>query len=88
MDKLKPCPFCGGRAKILVCDDEGNLHFEAGYEENPWSGLGFRIAHAYEENENCPIADYSTDGATLGVHIYDTRSDAIAAWNRRANDGA
>ena len=30
MDKLKPCPFCGGSAKIVLCDDEGNLH-----DENP-----------------------------------------------------
>lgn len=28
MDKLRPCPFCGGLAKIVLCDDEGNLHNE------------------------------------------------------------
>ena len=24
MDKLKPCPFCGGKVHIVVTDDEGN----------------------------------------------------------------
>ncbi len=33
--KLKPCSFCGGEVVIQIRDDEGNLHNEKGYEENP-----------------------------------------------------
>lgn len=84
MDELKPCPFCGGKVSLVLCDDEGNLHDEA-YREHPYSGLGFMIHHAHEENPECPIASYECDGGILGgVHIYDTEEQAAEAWNRRA----
>lgn len=35
MAELKPCPFCGGKVSIVLCDDEGNLHDEA-YRERPY----------------------------------------------------
>lgn len=83
---LKPCPFCGGKATIICCDDEGNIHGDD-YENNQWSGLGYQIRHSHEENEDCPIARYAEDGAIMGgVYIYDTREEAIEAWNRRTND--
>lgn len=87
MDKLKPCPFCGGEVSLVLCDDEGNLHDEA-YREHPYSGLGFMLHHAHEENLGCPIASYECDGGILGgVYIYDTEEQAVEAWNRRVNDG-
>lgn len=86
MDKLKPCPFCGGKVSIVLCDDEGNLHDEA-YRERPYSGLGFMLHHAHEENPECPIASYECDGGILGgVYIYDTEEQAAEAWNRRFED--
>ena len=83
---LKSCPFCGGKATIVCCDDEGNIHGDD-YENDPWSGLGYQIRHSHEENEDCPIATYAVDGAIVGgVYIYDTREEAIEAWNRRTNN--
>ncbi len=85
--KLKPCPFCGGKVSFVLCDDEGNLHDEA-YREHPYSGLGFMLHHAHEENPECPIASYECDGGILGgVYIYDTEEQAAEAWNRRADNG-
>lgn len=82
--KLKPCPFCGGKVSLVLCDDEGNLHDEA-YREHSYSGLGFMLHHAHEENPECPIASYECDGGILGrVYIYDTEEQAAEAWNRRA----
>ena len=79
MITLKPCPFCKGSVNILVCDGEGNIHDEDGYEENPWSGLSFALEHTHEANPDCPIAHY--DGEHLGVYLYDSREEAIDAWN-------
>ena len=84
MFELKSCPFCGGKVSLVLCDDEGNLHDEA-YREHPYSGLGFMLHHAHEENPECPIASYECDGGILGgVHIYDTEEQAAEAWNKRA----
>ena len=85
--ELKPCPFCGGKAKIVCCDDEGNIHYDPEYEKSPWSGLGSRITHSHEENIDCPIAEYEVDEALIGVFIYDTEQEAAEAWNRRVDNG-
>ena len=87
MAELKPCPFCGGKVSVVLCDDEGNLHDEA-YREHLYSGLGFKLHHAHEDNPECPIASYECNGGILGgVYIYDTEEQAVEAWNRRINDG-
>lgn len=88
MDKLKSCPFCGGSAKIVLCDDEGNLHDED-YALRPYSGVGFKIRHTHEENPECPIAGYEVDGGIVGgVYIYDTKEQATESWNKRVNDAS
>jgi hypothetical protein len=79
---LKPCQFCGGKASISVSDDEGNQRDEE-YEKDPWSGLSFKIQHGHESNKNCPIANFEEDGGTVGVYLYDSREEAIEAWNTR-----
>lgn len=84
-DLLKPCPFCGGKATIVCCDDEGNIH-DDDYENDPWNGLWYQIRHSHEENEGCPIARYAESSTAIGTYTYDTREEAIEAWNRRTNE--
>lgn len=75
------CPFCGGEVLVVVCDDEGNIHEEAGYEDDPWSGLGYLLYHDITTaHRDCPIAGHECEGV-MGRKIYDTREAAIAAWN-------
>lgn len=81
--KLKPCPFCGSEIRVICTDDEGNLHDED-YERNPWSGLGYVLYHDITDvvDENCPIAKHECEGM-MGIWIYDTKEEAIEAWNNR-----
>lgn len=83
MNKLKPCPFCGETPKILVLDDEGNVHFGEGYEQNPWSGLGYGLCHIANQEISpvCPIGTFEDE--TIGTQIYDSREEVIEIWNRR-----
>lgn len=78
----KPCPFCGGTAEISISDGEGNQRDEE-YENSPRSGLSYQIKHDHETNKGCPIANFEVDGGTLGVYLYDSREEAINAWNTR-----
>lgn len=50
-EKLRPCPFCGGEAKLQLTDDEGNFKDES-YLENPYSGVGYVPKDVYEMKEN------------------------------------
>lgn len=81
---IKPCPFCGGKVKFLILDDEFNIKDED-YEKDPRSGLQYVLWHDAEENEDCPIAVWSEQ--ILGEYGYDTKKEAAEAWNRRVNDG-
>lgn len=83
-DKLKPCPFCGGEARIQVTDDEGNLKSES-YLQEPYSGVGYVIIHDISNSTDCcPIATYLDE--VQGTYIYDSKQAAINAWNRRSGD--
>lgn len=58
MAELKPCPFCGGKAKLI---SRGGLHYVECYVNT------------------CYIVPKTT--------WYKEKSEAIKAWNRRAEDG-
>ena len=78
-ETLKPCPFCGGEARLVVCDSEGNVHDES-YEADPYSGLSYAIVHGSDDCcGECPVST-----SDLLPWLYDTREEATAAWNRRA----
>ena len=78
MIELKPCPFCGGEAKLMggklvvypECDSNG-----------AYVGADFECTPAYVECQNCHAlsADFCTDDNDI--------DNAVEAWNRRANNG-
>lgn len=79
MSELKTCPFCGGEARLVVCDSEGNVHDES-YEADPYSGLSYAIVHGSDDCcGECPVST-----SDLLPWLYETREEATAAWNRRA----
>lgn len=83
-ERLKPCPFCGKAPRILVCDNEGNIH-EDDYENDPWSGLSYAISHEADLSKGndavCPIATF--EGESIGTQIYDSVDELVEDWNRR-----
>ena len=65
MNELKPCPFCGGEAKIMTHES---------YVPESWRSL---------------VGVYGvvcTSCRAGGYQFWDTEEQAIAAWNRRADD--
>lgn len=63
MQELKPCPFCGGQARI-------------GYAINDYNRWGVSC-----QNCGCSVEVEDWKG------VDDTEENAIAAWNRRADNG-
>lgn len=86
-DELLPCPFCGIVPRIVVCDEEGVIHEEEGYEEHPWNGLYYGIDHSFIGSEDrcgvCPISNEIGD--TVGGVLYETKQDLIDSWNDRVD---
>ena len=83
-NKLLPCPFCGGKATIIVCDDKGNIQGND-YLKEPYSGISYAIGHYFSQNEECPISHF--ENITLGTLLYETKQEAIKTWNKRVNNG-
>lgn len=70
--KLKPCPFCGSRVSIEVCDSEGNTQGDD-YLRDPWSGISFSVLHNEYE---CIL------GGELEL-LSDSIDDLVDTWNTR-----
>lgn len=71
--ELKPCPFCGGKAVVKVCDGAGQYYADIGTEVL----FGRKMTRCLIRCERC--------GVKTEAHL--TRHGVFNAWNRRANDG-
>lgn len=85
--KLLPCPFCGVKPQIIICDDEGNIKRNPEeYLEEQWSGLSFSLIHPKDEKHFCPVATEKDDDIVLGNYLYDSLDEIIEKWNKRFNN--
>lgn len=79
MNKLKPCPFCGGKATLI--------QKTSGYKSKPMMLKNGFVAGCEPCNIYTPVFEseiYQTNDGE--VHIISTGAEeAIEAWNRRKN---
>jgi hypothetical protein len=73
-NELKPCPFCGGEAVIDHYQWRDNSELPVPHDT-------WQIGCAKEATK-----DYCCIGRLCHIRGYNTEGEAIAAWNRRAND--
>ena len=69
MEELKNCPFCNGKAKVMVCDGSGSFYADIGTERF----MGCEMSHFLILCEKCGIK----------TKAYLTRRDVYNAWQRR-----
>lgn len=82
--KLLPCPFCGIKPKIIICDDEGNIKRNPEeYIADPWSGLSFALIHPMDKGQHCPVETDKDDCLVLGNCLYGSLDEIIEMWNKR-----
>ncbi len=77
-DELKPCPFCGGVEHIKPDFDEvffDTKHLDDYFDEENATWTGFYV-----------ICNDLEGGCGASSGYEHTEEEAIAAWNRRAND--
>ena len=72
MRELKPCPFCGGKAKVKVCDGAGAICADIGTDVL----CGRKMTHCLIWCERCRAK----------TQAYLTRRGVFNAWNRRTTE--
>lgn len=78
-EKLKPCPFCGGKATFLTVTNKSSHSVVGVVFEIKCMKCGTKFLKSYE----CEMFMDQDGGIQTGK---DERMKAIADWNRRAND--
>jgi hypothetical protein len=79
MDKLKPCPFCGGGADYDACNVLIRIGCKTRGYHRAWNGVITSVPHGE------PVS--APDSACLLYYDRDANEKAVAAWNRRAENG-
>lgn len=94
--ELKPCPFCGGQAYFRF-----GIKFLHGYSDDCDRG-GLVEVNAQCRNCGAAITKFSDidkcgtlhgrngtcrSGAIINMGIHEAQKKAVAAWNRRAENG-
>ena len=81
MEALKPCPFCGGKAEIILKNQ--------GYTGNPVTIMNEYVAGCNACKIYTPRFDSNVWMDNYGgVHVDKLGAEEAArAWNRRASDG-
>ena len=74
MAELKPCPFCGGKPKVKVCDGSGSFFSDIGTEVL----FGRKMTHCLVICDRCRIR----------TNAYLTRRGVFNGCNRRTNNEA
>lgn len=86
MDELKPCPFCGGKAYLEHIGIEKCRNPDNGDLITRWSVRCQKCGT--EKQGGCSQYIFCKDETLrLVSQLYDGRSKAIEAWNRRADNG-
>lgn len=75
--ELLPCPFCGGEAKL---QDFDHLNTRNGKYVHEWAFWHYCPPMGKHRN----VYGQGTGAMTIESAYFETREDAIAAWNRRA----
>lgn len=81
MIELKPCPFCGGKAKLFV-----KCNTQRGITRGYLFGIHCTKCDITTQRTNYTIEFKLNDGGEIEV-TKDERPLAIEAWNRRADNG-
>ena len=75
--ELKPCPFCGGEAKLMG----GNVYTIPEYGENDaYVGADIEVEPSWVECQNCHAMGQTFDESD------EDPENAVAAWNRRVQN--
>lgn len=84
-EKMKPCPFCGGEASVVILDEYGRLMGDSYcFDADPLLGISFVYYHPIHKSPDCIIArDY---GDPDGLQLFETKEACINAWNTRSKN--